>query len=97
MSCDLEVDTDGIRHAARRLGALAELALGAGSGSVPAASETAGGSAIAREALRMVVTRCAQSLEACAATGRALAEADQGLSAASRAFDTAEALCAGGG
>jgi conjugal transfer/entry exclusion protein len=92
MSCDLEVDTDRLRAAAALLHRVADVARTVSCPrTVP--DHAAGGSAAAREALRLAVTRSKQAYQANGMLAESAARLADLLAEVARQFDAAEALC----
>lgn len=99
MPCDLEVDTDRIRCAARWLDRASQLAGEplrlAREGPEPGDGDF--GSPPVRAALGLIATRTEQSLVACDALARHSASLAGRLAGVAGAFDRVEFLCAAGG
>ena len=98
MSCDLEVDTDGIRRACSALRAAAEYQ------TMPSTLPTADtlrhaachGSASVREALRLTIRRAEQGLDAASRLATITLSTENSLDSAAADFDRVEQLCAAG-
>jgi hypothetical protein len=98
MSCDLHVDTDGLRRAAAHLQRASTDFAGRPASQPPAApgEHAAGSAAAGREALRAALSRSLQAVQA-AGMLAALAEDLAGrVTAAAVRFEDAEELCRGG-